>query len=426
MASSIQIQLDFEIQQGNSCSTGLELPTWTLDVEESQATALPVYGPGASEDDLAPETLPIQREIPARYRQMDADELERRINYARELLGEKVVILGHHYQREDVIKHSDVRGDSFKLSQLAAARPEAEHIVFCGVHFMAESADILSGDHQQVILPNMAAGCSMADMANLDDVLDCWDALAKVTGTTPDADGKQPILPVTYMNSAANLKAFCGERNGIVCTSSNAEAVLKWAFERGQRVLFFPDQHLGRNTGLKMGIPLDQMVMWNPNKPLGGNTPEQLRNAKIILWRGWCSVHKRFTVKQIEKARAEYPGVRVVVHPECPMDVVLAADEAGSTEYIIKAVEDAPSGAVLAIGTEVNLVRRLQAEHPDKTVFCLDPVICPCSTMYRVHPAYLAWVLEGLLDGQVLNRIAVDPTVKHWARVALNRMLSVK
>jgi quinolinate synthase len=291
---------------------------------------------------------------------------------------------------------------------------------------MAESADILSGPHQQVILPNMAAGCSMADMANLDDVLDCWEALDKVIGSEPGQDGRQPVLPVTYVNSAASLKAFCGEHNGIVCTSSNAEAVLKWAFERGERVLFFPDQHLGRNTGLKLGIPLEQMVLWNPAKPLGGNTPEQLRQAKVILWRGWCSVHKRFTVAQINKARAEYPGVRVVVHPECPMEVVQAADEAGSTEYIIKVVEEAPAGATLAIGTEVNLVRRLQAEHPDKKIFCLDPVICPCSTMYRIHPAYLAWVLEGLLDGQVLNQIKVDDQTKQWARVALDRMLTVK
>ena len=228
------------------------------------------------------------------------------------------------------------------------------------------------------------------------------------------------------MNSAADLKAFCGEHNGIVCTSSNAAAVLDWAFERGQRVLFFPDQHLGRNTGLKMGIPLDQIVMWNPRRPLGGNTVEALRNAKIILWSGFCSVHKRFNVKQIAKARAEYPGVRVIVHPECPMDVVQAADSAGSTEFIIQEVERAPHGATLAIGTEVNLVRRLQAEHPDKTIFCLDPVVCPCSTMYRIHPAYLAWVLEGLLDGQVLNQIKVDNKIKYWAKVALDRMLAVK
>ncbi len=406
------------------CSPEVNQPTWTLDVEEGQ-TAVPEYGAGASQWDEAPANTPLQSEIPARYRQMEAAELYRRIEKARSLLGDKLVILGHHYQRDDIIQHADFRGDSYKLSQEAAARPNAEYIVFCGVHFMAESADILSGPHQKVILPNMAAGCSMADMANLDDVLTCWDEIAEVMGTE-NVNGKQPVLPVTYMNSAANLKAFCGENNGIVCTSSNAAAVLDWAFERGEKVLFFPDQHLGRNTGLKLGIPLEQMILWNPNKPFGGNTPEQIKQAKIILWRGWCSVHKRFTVKQIEKARAEYPGVRVIVHPECPMDVVQASDENGSTEYIIKAVENAPAGAVLAIGTEVNMVRRLAREYPDKTIFCLDPVVCPCSTMYRIHPAYLAWVLEGLLDGQVYNQIAVDETVTHWARVALNRMLAVK
>jgi quinolinate synthase len=359
---------------------------------------------------------------------MDAVELDQRILAAKAALGSKLVVLGHHYQRDDIIKYADFRGDSFKLSVQAAERQEAEYIVFCGVHFMAESADILSGDHQQVILPNLAAGCSMADMANLEDVLNCWDDLASVIEPESQLDQqqRQPVLPVTYMNSAADLKAFCGEHNGIVCTSSNAEAVLQWAFERGQRVLFFPDQHLGRNTGLKLNIPLDQMVLWNPRKPLGGNTVEQLRNAKVILWMGWCSVHKRFNVKQIAKARAEYPGVRVIVHPECPMDVVQAADSAGSTEFIIQEVAKAPSGATLAIGTEVNLVRRLQAENPDKTIFCLDPVVCPCSTMYRIHPAYMAWVLEALLDGQVLNQIKVDTKTKYWAKVALDRMLAVK
>lgn len=411
-------------QNGATCSPNLALPTWSLDVEEGQP-AVPEYGPGASQEDVAPVLSPLQRQIPARYRQMDAEELDRRILAAKAELGSKLVILGHHYQRDDIIKYADFRGDSFKLSQQAAGRSEAEYIVFCGVHFMAESADVLSGEHQQVILPNLAAGCSMADMANLEDVLNCWEDLERVIG--PSSDGnRQPVLPVTYMNSAANLKAFCGERNGIVCTSSNADIVLKWAFERGERVLFFPDQHLGRNTGFKMNIPLEQMVLWNPRKPLGGNTPEQLRQAKIILWMGWCSVHKRFNVKQIAKARVEYPGVRVIVHPECSLEVVQAADAAGSTEYIIKAVEEAPVGATLAIGTEINLVRRLQAEHPDKTIFCLDPVVCPCSTMYRIHPAYLAWVLEALLDGQVLNQIKVDPKISHWAKVALDRMLTVK
>jgi quinolinate synthase len=405
------------------CSPAVNNQPWVLDVEEGR-TALPVYGPGASQWDEAPSNTPLQRQIPEKYRTMHPDELHRRILAAKSTLGEKLVILGHHYQRDEIVQYADFIGDSFKLSQQAANRKTAEYIVFCGVHFMAESADILTGNHQKVILPNMAAGCSMADMANLDDVLDCWDALSEVLGEEGE-NGKQIILPVTYMNSAANLKAFCGENNGIVCTSSNASAVLEWAFERGEKVLFFPDQHLGRNTGVKMGIPLDEMVLWNPAKRLGGNTPEQLRKAKIILWRGWCSVHKRFTVAQIEKARAEYPGVRVIVHPECPMEVVQASDENGSTEYILKAVQDAPAGSVLAIGTEINMVRRLAKEHPDKTIFCLDPLICPCSTMYRIHPAYLAWVLEGLLDDHVLNQVKVDDNVTYWAKVALERMLTV-
>jgi len=413
------------LSEGAICSDDLKQPTWSLDAEDGQK-ALPAYGAGASQWDKAPAATPLQRQIPARYRQMERTELDRRIRSAKEALGERLVILGHHYQRDEIIQYADLRGDSFKLSQQAASRPNAEYIVFCGVHFMAESADILSGSTQQVILPNLAAGCSMADMANLDDVLDCWDTLGRIFGTNSADAGKQPVLPVTYMNSAANLKAFCGEQNGIVCTSSNAEAVLKWAFERGERVLFFPDQHLGRNTGVKLGISEAEMVIWDPTKPLGGNTLAQLQRAKIILWRGWCSVHQRFNVAQIEKARKDYPGVRVVVHPECPLEVVQAADEAGSTEYIIQAVEAAPAGTILAIGTEVNLVRRLQAEHPDKKIFCLDPVICPCSTMYRIHPAYLAWVLEGLLEGQVLNQVKVDPKVSHFARIALSRMLAIK
>jgi quinolinate synthase len=408
---------------GATCNPAIDLPPWVLDVQKGKK-ALPQYGPGSSQLDDAPATTPLQYEIPADYRQMSADELDSRIRQARALLGKRLVILGHHYQREDIIKYADFRGDSYKLSVLAAERKEAEYIVFCGVHFMAESADILSGPNQQVILPNMAAGCSMADMANLEDVLDCWDDLGTVLDSDdPEGRDCQPVLPVTYMNSAADLKGFCGEHNGIVCTSSNSDKILDWAFERGQRVLFFPDQHLGRNTGLKMGIPLDRMVLWNPRKPLGGNKPEQLRNARIILWSGFCSVHKRFTPAQIAKARAEYPGVKVIVHPECPMEVVQLADEAGSTEYIIQAVEKAPAGSVLAIGTEVNLVRRLQAENPDKTIFCLDPVICPCSTMYRIHPAYLAWVLDGLLEGKVYNHITVEPETAGWAKLALDRMI---
>ncbi|MDD9350336.1 quinolinate synthase NadA, partial [Mumia sp.] len=330
------------------------------------------------------------------------------------------------YQRDEVVRHADFVGDSFQLANAALTRPDAEAIVFCGVHFMAETADILSGPQQAVILPNLAAGCSMADMADIDSVEQAWAELEAVYGTEPDADGRLPVIPVTYMNSSAALKGFCGDRGGIVCTSSNAETVLRWAFERAQRVLFFPDQHLGRNTAKAMGVSLDAMPMWNPRKPLGGNDEQTLRDAKVLLWHGFCSVHKRFTVAQIESARAAHPDVRVVVHPECPMPVVDAADEAGSTDYIRKAVESAPAGTTFAIGTEINLVQRLAVEHPEHTIFCLDPVVCPCSTMYRIHPGYLAWVLDGLLEGRVENQIQVDPQVADGARVALERMLAAR
>jgi quinolinate synthase len=289
---------------------------------------------------------------------------------------------------------------------------------------MAESADILRGPNQKVMLPDLAAGCSMADMADEDSVMECWEELEELFGSEPGPAGRQPVVPVTYMNSSAALKAFCGRHGGIVCTSSNASTVLKWAFERGQRVLFFPDQHLGRNTAKAMGIPLEQMPVWDPRKPMGGASEQVLRDSRVILWHGYCSVHKRFTVAQVEQARAQYPGVRVIVHPECTMEVVDAADEAGSTDYIKKAVESAPAGTVFAIGTEINMVQRLAQEHPDKTIFCLDPVVCPCSTMYRIHPAYLAWVLEALERGEILNRITVPEEIAVPARVALDRMLA--
>jgi quinolinate synthase len=315
-------------------------------------------------------------------------------------------------------------GDSFQLANAALEHPEAEAIVFCGVHFMAETADLLSRPEQSVILPNLAAGCSMADMADEDTVEACWEELMELYGTEPDADGKQPVIPVTYMNSSAALKAFCGRHGGIVCTSSNASTVLEWAFARGRRVLFFPDQHLGRNTAKAMGVPLEQMPMWNPRKPLGGNTETELEDAKVILWHGFCSVHKRFTPAQIEQARAQHPGVKIIVHPECPMPVVDAADASGSTDAIRKFVAAAQPGDVIGIGTEVNLVNRLAAENPDKTIFCLDPVICPCSTMYRIHPGYLAWTLDGLVDGEIRNEIVVADDVAVHARVALERMLA--
>jgi quinolinate synthase len=375
------------------------------------------YGPGASFGVFPPRHAAMGRQapLPAEYRSLTPDELDERIGKARAALGSRLVILGHHYQRDEIIRYADLRGDSFKLSQLAAARPEAELIVFCGVHFMAESADILSGESQQVVLPNLAAGCSMADMANLDDVEACWDELRRICG--------EGTIPVTYMNSAADLKAFTGRNGGVVCTSSNAPVLVRWAMEQGERVLFFPDEHLGRNTGHRLG--LQKMVVWDPRKPLGGNTVEELRESQMVLWKGFCSVHERFTVEQIEAARHEYPGITVLVHPECRREVVAASDLDGSTEYIIKVIEEAPEGSRFAVGTEINLVRRLQEEHPDKLIFCLDPILCPCSTMYRVHPAYLCWALENLEDGNVVNRITVDPSTRHWAHVALDRMLQL-
>ncbi len=362
-----------------------------------------------------------QKDIPEAYWRLDGAALTARIAEARHKLGTRCVVLGHHYQREDIIQFADYRGDSFNLSRWAAERPEAEFIVFCGVHFMAESADILSSPHQKVILPNMSAGCSMADMADPEDVYACWDELreAGITG----------IVPITYMNSAAALKAFCGRNGGIVCTSSNAAKVYDWGFERGTTLLFFPDQHLGRNTGLKHGIPLEEMAVWDYTLPygsLGGNTLEQLERAKVILWKGHCSVHLRFSVQQIEKAREDYPGITVIVHPECRMEVVQAADLDGSTEFIAKTITNAPPGSKFAVGTEINLVSRLARENPDKTVFCLDPVVCPCATMFRIHPAYLAWALDELAEGRIVNQVKVDDETAKYAKVALDRMLAVR
>ncbi|WP_166873010.1 quinolinate synthase NadA [Salinibacterium sp. ZJ450] len=406
---------------GATCAPELADGPWQLD-----ALPTPSYGPGASMGDVIPTGTPRQGQLPAEYRTADEAELDHRIRAAKATLGDRVVILGHFYQRDEVIEHADFVGDSFQLANAAKARTDAEAIVFCGVHFMAETADILTSSEQSVILPNLAAGCSMADMADIDSVSECWEQLEALYGTEPDADGRMPVIPVTYMNSSAALKAFCGERGGIVCTSSNASVVLDWAFQRGQRVLFFPDQHLGRNTAKAMGVPLERMPLWNPRKPLGGNAADTLHDAQVILWHGFCSVHKRFTVQQIEQARAEYPGVRVIVHPECPMPVVDAADESGSTDYIKKAVAAATEPSTFAIGTEINMVSRLAAEYPQHTIFCLDPVICPCSTMYRIHPGYLAWVLEELVAGRTPNQITVPETVAASARVALERMLAAK
>ncbi len=409
------------ITNGGVCTTELAEGPWVFD-----AQPLNSYGPGSSMGDIIPTGSPRQGMLPLEYQQATNEQLHDRIRVAKQILGDRVVVLGHFYQRDEVVQHADFVGDSFQLANAARERPDAEAIVFCGVHFMAETADILARPDQKVILPNLAAGCSMADMADEDSVEAAWAELEALYGTEPDADGRMPIIPVTYMNSSAALKAFCGRHGGIVCTSSNAATVLEWAFERGQRVLFFPDQHLGRNTAKAMGIPLERMPMWNPRKPGGGNTAESLLDAQVILWHGFCSVHKRFTVEQVERARREHPGVRVIVHPETPMAVVDAADEAGSTDYIRKAVAAATEPTTFAIGTEINMVNRLAAEFPQHTIFCLDDVVCPCSTMYRIHPGYLAWVLEGLVRGEVLNQIIVPDDVKANAVIALERMLAAK
>jgi quinolinate synthase len=340
---------------------------------------------------------------------------------AKEALGERLFVLGHHYQRDEVIRFADVTGDSFKLARDAAARPAAEYIVFCGVHFMAESADILTGPDQQVILPDLAAGCSMADMARLRQVEDAWDALA-------DAGVQDHVVPVTYMNSSADIKAFCGRNGGVVCTSSNADVALEWAFEQrpDAKVLFLPDQHLGRNTAvLKMGMSLDDCVLWDPLLPGGGLTADELRGARMILWKGHCSVHGRFTEDVVDELRAQHPGINVLVHPECRHEVVLKADLVGSTEFIIKTVEAAPPGSVWAIGTELNLVKRLADAHPDKSIVFLDRNVCYCSTMNRIDLPHFVWALENLVAGTVVNRIVVDPDTEREALVALQRMLDL-
>jgi quinolinate synthase len=343
-----------------------------------------------------------------------------RIKQARAILGDDVVILGHHYQRDEVVQFADFRGDSYQLSQ-EGAQVKAKYIVFAGVHFMAESADILGRDDQVVILPNMKAGCSMADMANLEQVLTAWAELEDVLMDDPE----NHIMPITYMNSAANLKAFVGEHGGTVCTSSNAEGALNWAFAQREKVFFFPDQHLGRNTGKAMDIPLDQMVLWNPFEPYGGLTDEQILNAKIILWQGHCSVHQQFRPEHVDMWRKHHPDINIIVHPECMMEVVDMADYVGSTSYIIKKVEAAEPGTKWAVGTEVHMVNRLKNENPDKFVSLLSPFSCLCSTMYRISPLDLANVLETLVDGKIINQIVVPDAVKHNAKLALDRMLSI-
>jgi quinolinate synthase len=338
---------------------------------------------------------------------------------AKEALGSRVFVLGHHYQRDEVIQFADVTGDSFKLAREAAARPEAEFIVFCGVHFMAESADILTSPAQKVVLPDLAAGCSMADMARLRQVEDAWAAL-EAAGIASD------VVPITYMNSSADIKAFCGRHGGAVCTSSNAETALEWAYQQGSKVLFLPDQHLGRNTAvLKMGLSLEDCVVWDPHRPNGGLTDEQLHDARMILWRGHCSVHGRFSEDTVDDLRATIPGVQILVHPECKHEVVLKADLVGSTEFIIQTIEAAPPGSAWAIGTELNLVKRLATQHPDKRIVFLDKTVCYCSTMNRIDLPHFVWAMESLVQGVVVNRIEVDAETERWAKVALDRMLAL-
>jgi quinolinate synthase len=360
--------------------------------------------------------LSERQPLPDVYLRLPDDEMDVRIAAARAALGDRLVILGHHYQRDEVIKFADYTGDSLKLAQHAAARGAADFIVFCGVHFMAESADVLSGSRKQVILPDLAAGCSMADMAAVDQLEVCWQELRQM--------GSTDVVPVTYINSSAAIKGFCGSHGGVVCTSSNAAKVMSWGWDQAEQLLMLPDQHLGRNTAFRMGVPLDQMVLWDPDLPFGGVDRAALRRARLILWKGHCSVHTRFNVRQIDQFRRMYPEGRVIVHPECTFEVAQAADECGSTEFIIRTVSGSPEGSAWAVGTEIHLVNRLaRTLAPERTVKTLDALGCLCSTMFRVSPNHLLWVLEGLVDGEVHNRIIVPEPTKTWARTALDRML---
>lgn len=362
--------------------------------------------------------LSERQALPEAYLRLPEDELDVRIAAAKAALGDRLLILGHHYQRDEVIKFADTIGDSLKLAQYAATHPSAENVVFCGVHFMAESADVLVAPHQRVVLPDLAAGCSMADMAAADQLETCWEEMAEV--------GIAGVIPVTYINSTAAIKGFVGEHGGVVCTSSNAERVMRWAWKQGEKLIMLPDEHLGRNTAFRMGVPLDEMVVWDPDQTLGGLKADDLRRARLILWKGHCSVHTRFNVKQIEQFRKDHPSGRVIAHPECTFDVVQAADESGSTEYIIRAVKNSPTGSVWAVATEIHLVNRLAREvAPSRTVLTLDTFGCLCSTMFRVSPNHLLWILDGLVDGEVHNQIVVPEPTKTWARVALNRMLEL-
>ncbi|HEY1686937.1 MAG TPA: quinolinate synthase [Tepidisphaeraceae bacterium] len=384
-----------------------------------------------------------QLPLPDIYHQLSDAELRLRIAAAKETLGDKLLILGHHYQQDSVIEFADYAGDSFELSRFAASQKNVQYVIFCGVHFMAESADILTPEHVHVILPDLGAGCSMADMANLDQTLECW---AQLESTCPN----QTIVPITYINSSAAIKSFVGEHGGAVCTSSNCRNVLEWALQTKdeggrmkdeknsnpnssldspssfRKILFFPDQHLGRNTAYAMGYPLDQMVLWDPRQDLGGNTEDQIRNARFVLWKGHCSVHALFRPEHIDQVRTKYPDMKVIVHPECTWDVVQKADMAGSTAYIVKTIEAAAPGTQWAIGTEVHLVNRLRQQHPDKKIIVLSDCQCLCTTMYRIDLPHLCWAIENLVQGNVVNEIKVDPITRKWATLALDRMLSIK
>ncbi len=362
--------------------------------------------------------LRLQQPLPDVYTLAAPAELEARIAAAKAELADRLLILGHHYQRDEVIRWADSRGDSLKLARYAAENAQASDIVFCGVHFMAESADVLTGPHQRVVLPDLNAGCSMADMADADEVEECWDALAGVIDV-------ERVVPITYVNSSAAVKAFVGRHGGACCTSSNARGVLTWALERGDRVLFVPDQHLGRNTALAMGYPPEEMKLWNPRLEQGGLGDRDIKDSRFLLWKGHCSVHQRFSPAHVEAARVEHPGVQIIVHPECSQEVVALADKVGSTERILTWVDEAPAGSALAIGTEIHMVRRMAADHPDKLVFSLDPLICPCSTMFRIDEPHLAWCLDALVRGEVVNQITVDDDTAEGARLALSRMLEI-
>jgi quinolinate synthase len=374
-------------------------------------------------------SLTWQQPLPAIYNQLSEPELRIRIAAARQALGKRLVILAHHYQQDDIVEFADFTGDSFELSRAAAQQKDAEFVIFCGVHFMAESADILTNENVRVLLPDLGAGCSMADMANIDQTIECWQQLREVCG-------EQKIVPITYMNSTAAIKAFVGEHGGAVCTSSNCRNVLEWALAGAAepasaggaktKILFFPDQHLGRNTAYAMGYPLDKMILWDPRQDLGGNSPAAIRDADFILWKGHCSVHALFRPEHVDDVRRNHPKMKVIVHPECKWDVVQKADMAGSTAYIVKTIEAAPPGSEWAIGTEVHLVNRLKHQHPDKKIIVLSDCQCLCTTMYRIDLPHLCWMLENLVDGKVVNQIKVDAETRKWATIALQRMLAIK